>query len=260
MRDELPPEPVDLAPPPELATRIDAFWQHGGRGAELRVLPDGCMDFWFDLETGHARLIGAMTTAAVVAVPARGRYFGVRFRPGAAAEYVADAVRDFLDGDAPLGDVTRARRSELGERVAEATNHAARVALIADFLLAPSSRVRAPDHRVRRAVRLIQRDRAGAKVRAVAAELGLSERQLERLFDERLGYGPKQFARIMRFERAVALLHTPLRGQAALAAAAGYADEPHLIREFRALAGATPAELAREHRVGFVQAGGGRQR
>jgi AraC-like DNA-binding protein len=253
MQDELPPQPVDLAPPPELAARIDAFWQHGGRGDALRVLPDGCMDFWFDLETGDARLIGSMTAAAVVPVPARARYFGVRFRPGVAAEYVADAVRDFVDGDAPLGDVTHAQRSALGERIAEAKDHAARVALVSQFVLAPSSRVRAADHRVRRAMRRIQRDPKGAYVRTVAAELGLSERQLERLFTERLGYGPKQFARIMRLERAVALMQTPLRGQAALAAAAGYADESHLIREFRALAGATPAELARERRVGFVQ-------
>jgi AraC-like DNA-binding protein len=254
MRDELPPQPVDFAPPPELAARIGAFWQHGGNGDEVRVLPDGCMDFWFDLETGNARLIGSMTEATVITVPARGRYFGVRFRPGVAAEYVADAVRDLVDGDAPLPDVTRARRRALGERVAEAKSYAARVALIAEFVLAPSSRVRAADHRVQRAVRLIQRDPTAAHVRTIAAELGLSERQLERLFSERLGYGPKQFARIMRLERAVALMRTPLRGQAALAAAAGYADESHLIREFRALARATPAELARERHVGFVQA------
>lgn len=260
MRDELPPRPVDLAPPPELATRIDAFWQHGGRGGKLRVLPDGCMDFWFDLESGRSRLIGAMTTAAVVRVPAGGRYFGVRFRPGVAAEYVVDAVRDFVDVGAPLADVTRARRSALGERMAEAKDHAARVALVAEFVLDPSSRVRAPDHRVCHAVRLIQRDPAGAHVRRVAAELGLSERQLERLFIERLGYGPKRFARIVRLERAVALMHAPLRRQAALAAAAGYADESHLIRDFRALTGATPAELARERRVGFVQVDDAEQR
>jgi AraC-like DNA-binding protein len=253
MREELPSEPVDLAPPPELAERIDAFWQHGGRGEMLRVLPDGCMDFWFDLETGQARLIGAMTKAALVTVPEGARYFGVRFRPGVAAEYVVDAVADFVDENAPLAEVTRAGRASLAERVAEAAGHEERVEIIARFVLATENRVRAADHRVRRAVRLLRHDPTGMRVRAVAKALGLSERQLERLFSERLGYGPKQFARILRLGRAVALMKTPPRGQATLAAAAGYADESHLIREFRSLSGATPAELARERGVGFVQ-------
>lgn len=255
MSEPLPPEPVELAPPHVLADRVGAFWHHGGRGSEIRVLPDGCMDFWFDLETGTARLIGAMTEAAVVTVPAGGRYFGVRFQPGVAAEYLTETARDFVDHDAPLADVTRAGRFGLAERVAEARDHAGRVAAVTAFIESPAHRLRAGDHRVRRAVRQLRRDPARTSVRSMASALGVSERQLERLFRERLGYGPKQFARIVRLERAVALMRTPLRGQAVLAAAAGYADESHLIREFRALAGATPAELARERRVGFVQAG-----
>lgn len=247
------PLPRELPPPPELGGRVAAFWHHTGGGAEIRVLPDGCMDFWFDLEHGRARVIGAMTEAALVMVPAEGRYFGVRFRPGIAAEYVADSMRDFVDGGAELADATRAAPYALAERVAEAGDHTARIAVIGEFVRAAASRVRPADHRVMRAVELL---RAGARsVRGVAAELGISERQLERLFAERVGGGPKHFARVVRLERAVQLMGTALRGQAALAAAAGYADEPHLIREFRALARATPAELARERRVGFVQGG-----
>jgi AraC-like DNA-binding protein len=255
--EPLPPEPVDLAPPRALVDRVAAFWRHGGCGAKIRVLPDGCMDFWFDLESGRARLIGAMTEAFVVTIPAGGRYFGVRFQPGVAAEYFAETAREFVDLDAPLADVTEAGRFGLAERVAEARDHAGRVAAVTTFLESPAHRSRAADHRVRRAVRLLRRDPTGASVQGIASALGVSARQLERLFAERLGYGPKQFARIVRLERAVLLMHTPLRGQAVLAAAAGYADESHLIREFRALAGTTPAELARERHVGFVQAGPG---
>lgn len=253
MPREPSPRPRELPPPPALASRIEAFWHHEGSGGSIRVLPDGCMDFWFDLESGAARVIGSMTEAALVRVPAGGRYFGVRFRPGVAAEYVTDTMRAFVDGGAALAEATRALPFALAERVAAAPAHAARIAVIAEFVRASASRVRAADHRVTRAVALL---RNGApSIRGVAAELGVSERQLERLFAERIGSGPKHFARVVRLERAVRLMGTPLRGQAALAAAAGYADEPHLIREFRALACATPSELARERRVGFVQGG-----
>jgi AraC-like DNA-binding protein len=245
--------PENLLPPPYLADRVDAFWAHEGHGASIRVLPDGCMDFWFDLDTGAARLVGAMTEAALVHVPARARRFGLRFQPGAASEYVSEPLSGLVDADAPLADVTRATAFALGERVAAAKDHRARIAVLADFLGAPTARARPRDPRVGRAARLLRTELGSTPVVRIAAKLGLGERQLERLFAERVGVGPKRFARIARLERAIALLDTPVRGQAELAAAAGYCDESHLIREFKALAAATPAELARERHVGFVQ-------
>jgi hypothetical protein len=77
--------PENLAPPPALSAVVDAFWVHEGRGSSIRILPDGCMDFWFDLDSAEARVIGAMTEAALVHVPARARRFGVRFGCGSIA-------------------------------------------------------------------------------------------------------------------------------------------------------------------------------
>jgi AraC-like DNA-binding protein len=84
---------------------------------------------------------------------------------------------------------------------------------------------------------------AGATVGAVADEVGWSSRTLHRQSMAVYGYGPATLRRILRFRRAVALL----RGGAApadVAAAAGYADQPHLHREARALAGVPVAQLA----------------
>ena len=245
--------PEEVAPPAALAAVVDAFWQSEGTGGLIRVLPDGCMDFIFDLERGTARLIGAMTEAALVQVRPGDRCIGVRFKPGMAAPYLDASAAAVQDGDAPLGDVSFARRFDLAERVADAANDDARRRCIAEFLLAAPARVRAPDRRLHHAVRLLREHTGPGAVRAVARELGLSERQLERLFTTHVGLGPKAFARVARLERAVQLMGGAVRGQAALASLAGYADESHLIREFRALALATPAELARERRVGFVQ-------
>jgi len=242
------------APPPALAAVVDAFWQHDG-DQQLRILPDGCMDFIFDLERGQARLVGAMTEAALVSISHGESFLGVRFLPGAAAPYLTDPASDFTDDGARFDEVTRSRGVYLAERVAEAPNHAERRRLIAEFLLTRTTRLRPPEPRLRRAVRHLRAHGGPGAVRDVARELGLGERQLERLFAAHVGVGPKAFARIARLERAVTLMAGPLRGQATLAATAGYSDESHLIREFRALAGTTPAELARERRVGFVQVG-----
>jgi transcriptional regulator GlxA family with amidase domain len=84
---------------------------------------------------------------------------------------------------------------------------------------------------------------------AVAAKAGVGERQLERLFDERVGYGPKMFSRVVRLERSTRAIEGSraqgsIASWARLAADCGYADQAHLIREFRALTGVTPAAYA----------------
>jgi len=86
-------------------------------------------------------------------------------------------------------------------------------------------------------------------VYAVAAELGVSERHLRRVFRETVGVSPKGYARIARFQRALGAAREDGRaGWASIAAAAGYYDQAHLIAEFRAIAGVTPRVLVGEMR------------
>ena len=61
-------------------------------------------------------------------------------------------------------------------------------------------------------------------------------------FAEGVGYGPKTLQRIFRFQRMVGQLHAADTGLAGLA---GYADQAHLSRESRRLAGLSPGQLAR---------------
>jgi AraC-like DNA-binding protein len=88
-----------------------------------------------------------------------------------------------------------------------------------------------------RAVRVVAAQlAAGASASATAERLGWTERSLHRRCLAAFGYGPAVLRRVLRFRRAAALLY---------AAVAGYADQPHLSREVRALAGVAPGQLAR---------------
>jgi AraC-like DNA-binding protein len=91
---------------------------------------------------------------------------------------------------------------------------------------------------------------ASASVKAVAGDLGVSERHLRRVFRETIGVGPKAFAKLTRFRRAVRAAGAESQaGWATIAAAAGYYDQAHLIGEFRAIAGVTPRALLGELRT-----------
>lgn len=84
----------------------------------------------------------------------------------------------------------------------------------------------------------------------VAGDLGVSERQLRRVFREEAGLSPKTFAKLTRFHRALSVASEEGETSwASIAAAVGYYDQAHLIAEFRAIAGTTPrALLAELHR------------
>ena len=81
-------------------------------------------------------------------------------------------------------------------------------------------------------------------VRDLVADLGVSERTIRRRCNALFGYGPKTFARILRFQRFIAGAQRAGRlPLSALASVSGYADQAHLSREVRRLSGLTPAAI-----------------
>lgn len=101
-----------------------------------------------------------------------------------------------------------------------------------------------PDPRLVCAAQTILSSGGMLSIDALAQKASMTRRHLERRFVADVGIGPKRLARITRFQRALRALGEghPRRGGARTAAACGYADQSHFIREFRELAGCAPGE------------------
>jgi AraC-like DNA-binding protein len=226
----------EFAAPPGLEALVACVWlSHDGSS---RVLPDACVDVVFT--EGRLVVAGPATVASLVpATPGQGRA-GVRFRVGAAGAALGLPVAELRDQGVPLAEVWGARARAIQDRVAAApTTKDALLALIggvAGRLPAPE----AADHEVRRAALAVAR---GHDAAATARLVGLSERQLRRRFEQAIGYGPSTLARVLRFQRFLHAAHASDAPLARLAADAGYADQAHLARECRRLAGLSPSEL-----------------
>lgn len=85
-----------------------------------------------------------------------------------------------------------------------------------------------------------------ARVDALAGNACLSRRQFERVFSAAVGMNPKEYARIVRFQKALWLMQRGERSHAGIAAGCGYSDQSHFIRDFRNLSGHTPESLLRQ--------------
>lgn len=82
-------------------------------------------------------------------------------------------------------------------------------------------------------------------VTELASTVCLSKKQFERLFNELVGANPKEYARIVRFQKSLKLLqyYTEDANLAQIAYQCGYADQSHFIREFKQFSGYTPLSL-----------------
>lgn len=90
----------------------------------------------------------------------------------------------------------------------------------------------------------IRRSAGNVRVSDLAERVNLSRRHLARIMADRLGAPPKLVARITRFNRAVQLSRLqPAPPWVQVALEAGYADQAHLVRDFRNLGGIRPGDL-----------------
>jgi AraC-like DNA-binding protein len=242
----------------DLAAELACTWTVTLDAAGLSLLPDGCLDLlWID--PGRLVICGPETAAWRTSLPAGTTAVGVRFRPGVAPAVLGMPVSPLRELRVGMQDVWGAGASHLSERLGEAPDPGARVGILQAAVRARLADGPPVDRVARAVARRLVAPPPGARggVAGLAADLGYSERQLHRRSVAAFGYGPAVLARILRLQRFLALARSgagPV-GVAALAAAAGYADGPHLARECRALAGATPSELvARETSDPFTTA------
>jgi methylphosphotriester-DNA--protein-cysteine methyltransferase len=234
-------------PPGELlAPYVTCFWELESQGEPHRVLPDAAMDVLYAMGSSGARVVGTMTRAIAVGAGEAMSVVGARLRPGAAPALTGVAARELRDDTAATADVWKVEGRAFDARLAEAPTRAGALAVLAAELERRAQRAALPDPRLAAAVRVLEAAAGELPVPAVAVRVGLGERQLHRLFSERVGYGPKMFARVTRLQRAAAALARGAVGTAAFAFAHGYTDQAHLIHEFQALAGVTPAGFARQ--------------
>lgn len=195
------------------------------------------------IQSGVRRFVHPEATGSVL----------VRFTAQGAASLGAPA-EELLNRSVSLDELLgRARATELCERVCEAEDDRARVLAVEQFL---TELPFASDALVGRASGLLAQVSARS-VAETAAALGVSERQLERRFRQRVGLSPKQFARLARFERAMIAARAQLSATSwqpddpaegcpsltAIAQRVGYYDQSHLVRDVREFAGTTPRQL-----------------
>jgi AraC-like DNA-binding protein len=238
----LPPGYTEWPAPAALRDAVACLWARvitEDTGRTGLVLPDACTDLIWEQGQG-AHVAGPDTGPVPTSLRAGMVIIGIRFRPSAGGPALGVPLSELRDRRVDLGDLRPADARRLSAALDPATAMARALDVTAALVDAA-----APDPAVTWAARLLRDPQA--RTGDVAAEVGLSLRQLRRRCHAAVGYGPKTLQRVLRFRRFLSRIDArpEVLDLAALAAETGYADQAHLTRECARLSGLTPAALAR---------------
>ena len=262
----------EYSPLPRLAPFVDRLWTLTGRAVESEgaqpILPDGRPELVVHFGDRFDRIDASGSASRQAAVLFAGQLteqltikptgvvavVGIRFHPFGAAAIMRTPQHELTGLTIGLEDVAPGLAREIA-RVHESTADVRLAVPLLQAALARCASEQTVDRRIDAATRAIVESGGAVSIDQLAGQVAMTRRHLERCFLASVGISPKRLARINRFQKALRVLEgvDSRRRGAVTAATCGYADQSHFIREFRQLAGCSPAEhlLAQGELTGF---------
>jgi AraC-like DNA-binding protein len=248
-------------PGPPLSDFVEYLWSlsDAPSHARERIVPSGTIELVVNLARDEFRIYGRDTTSdgclrfpgAIVSgcygVPfgidtrEHTSVVGVHFRPGGASGLLGAPPGEIADAHVALEGLWGRRATELRERLGTAPDSRARFEILERALVGRVCGVRSVRGAVKAALRALELP--GVEIGEVAKHLGLSRRRFIEIFAQDVGMTPKRYAKVRRFQHALAHATTRPPRWAELALECGYFDQAHLCRDWTELTGMSPAEF-----------------
>ena len=239
---------------------VDCLWYSNGESRahqKERLLPTGSIDMIFKLqEDRKVRIFNGEMAQSIGGAVVSGAYsrhyaidtsqpsptLGVHFRSGGAARFLGIPLSEFMDRHIALDDIWGREANLLRERLSEASSVSSRFDILEQTLL---KRLDDPPDDYSAILKAVEKFSVpiAESVKSVSESMGYRSKRFIRLFHESVGLTPKLFCRIQRFQSVLERIVGGDRDAwVGVAVDAGYYDQSHLIRDFRAFAGVTPLE------------------
>jgi AraC-like DNA-binding protein len=244
-----------------LAPHVEHLWMVRGhlptRWRNM-ILPDGAMELMINLGDPQklcapdnpakhtifrqSWISGERTTPIVIDEIGYVHLVGVRLRAGGAWPFLGIPLREFTDQVVELETIMGREIEDLRDALCEARDDDSRFDLLESWLVRRARSRTQPTRSVSYALRVIHGGLDAVRIGRIADTIGISHKHLLREFDRCVGLTPKLFARLCAFQRVIRSVGQKAEVDwAGTAATCGYHDQAHLIHEFRAFSGLTPA-------------------
>ena len=227
---------------------VGCFWvMTAQRDATIRVVPDGSTAISIQLQKDHTAewsLRGPLVRPDERRFTSDAQPVGIRLRPGVAFLLSKTPVHTMVGRRIALNEVAAFRDLVAESSRARPLTPEQCIDVLQRFLVQRLAAARLHSV-VADALHEIEHAHGCILATDVAARCRVSPRHLHRLMRTWVGYGPKSYANIIRFQTTLhSMEHVPSRTAAALATDNGYFDQAHLTLDVARFSGATPGRLA----------------
>lgn len=250
--------------PAYLAGLVDHIWLFDGSMTCLRerTFPNGLLEIIVHLGERYSVvedrstwvcpttcITGLQLGHLVVEAPAgRTKVLGVRLTPAGAYALFARPMHELASLTVDLTDLAGTAANALAAECHGAATGQGCVNAALRWIDARLARATRLDPAVAWMLGEIRQQKGAVSIGRLRERTGWSKTRLSSTFVEQVGVSPKQYARVMRFRRALEMIHAEHTSLVDVAAEAGYYDQPHLNAEFKELSGFTPSEFRHAHR------------
>lgn len=197
------------------------------------VMPDACIDFVFDVAGSTTPIVMTPSVSVeVLDLEVEFHYIGIRFKPGVLAKDID--IHSLIGNQKELADVLSRQVNLNNMTISAARTERQHYKVLNTFTLELiDNYIVERNGFIENVLRGMQ---YGLTVDEVADKVGYSSRQLQRKVAEETGFSPVQLRRILRFQSVLSSGDYELR----------FADQSHLIKEFKAVTGLSYAKFAED--------------
>jgi len=253
----------EYKPRPELSAFVKFYWTlevpKRDEVSKQLLLPDGCLEMAFALGDDVKRfvsedefvisprqmIIGQITKQCYIQPTGYVNSFSVRFYPYGFAAFSSIPLHELADSEIDLDLVFGKEDSQvLSQRILEAQNTQERLKIVEDFLLSKLSEESFIHSIVKSTVDSIIEVKGNTSIKELFNEIGMSRRQLERHFMQKIGMSPKQLGKVVRLQSALKImLNKNSKSLTDIAYESDYYDQNHFIKDFKTFSGITPKKF-----------------
>lgn len=231
---------------------------------QIRVLPDTCVELFINLckpqqiatpdgnmpSLSRSFVTSRMNSFMDVSTQGNVSFVSVCFASGQAYRFFPVSMHDIANQAIDLRDLWGTSADDMQERVDKATTMLERISLIQQYLIQQLYKSVSVDTSVDFCLRRMQQTNGQLLLDELANQVGISNRQLARRFNQYVGLSPKEFARITTFTTSlINLKKYPSLTLTEIAYDSGYYDQAHFIRACRTYSGLTPSQLVNNDQI-----------
>ena len=214
------------------------------QNSSISLIPDGCLDIVFCCSTSSADAFLWTSPFSRCEKPVFQKgceYFGIRLFPEQSIVKLGKSMKELLNQQIPLRDVL-STEAIIIEKISTTPSFHQRIELFCKFIFQSHFQVSCDQEMIQYAIQQMNLSKGSISISSLSNSLHYSEQYFRKKFEKYIGFSPKQFCQIIKFQNALnrflvsddTLLNVCLDN--------GYYDQSHFVKEFKKFIQLTPKQ------------------